>query len=47
VSRGSRQTAKGQTHSLCRRKRKTSEQREHADGKGTDSLATQAQKEDH
>jgi hypothetical protein len=46
VSRGSGPTAKGQTHSLCRRKRRTSEQREQADGKGADSHPAQAQKED-
>jgi hypothetical protein len=46
VSRGSGPTAKGQTHSLRRRKRRTSEQREQADGKGADSQTTQAQQED-
>jgi hypothetical protein len=46
VSRGSRLTAKGQTHILCRRKRRTSEQREQADGKGADSQPMQVQKGD-
>jgi hypothetical protein len=46
VSRGSRPKAQGQTHTLCRHKRRTSEQREQADSKGADSQATQAQKED-
>jgi hypothetical protein len=46
VSRWSRPTAKGQTHILRRRKRRTSEQREQADGKGTGSHTVQAQKED-
>jgi hypothetical protein len=40
------QTAKGQTHLLHRRKRRTIEQREQANGKGGDSPTTQAQKED-
>jgi hypothetical protein len=46
VSRGNRLTAKGQTHILRRRKRRTSEQRKQADGKGADSQAMQVQKED-
>jgi hypothetical protein len=46
VSRGSRPTAKGQTHTLCRRKRRTSDQREQADGQRADSHPMQAQKED-
>jgi hypothetical protein len=46
VSRGSRLTAKGQTHILHGHKQRTTEQREQADGKGADSQTTQAQKED-
>jgi hypothetical protein len=46
VSTGSRPTAKGQTHKLRRRKRRTSEQREQADSKGENSHPMQAQKED-
>jgi hypothetical protein len=46
VSRGSGPMTKGQTHSLHRRKRRTSEQRERAEGKGADSHTTQAQEED-
>jgi hypothetical protein len=38
--------AKGQTHILHRRKRRTSEQREQADSKGVDSHPMQPQKED-
>jgi hypothetical protein len=45
VSRGSRPTAKGQTHTLHRCKQRTSEQREQVNSKGADSHATQAQKE--
>jgi hypothetical protein len=45
VSRGRRLTAKGQTHILHRRKRRTSEQREQVDGKGADSHTLQVQKE--
>jgi hypothetical protein len=46
VSRGNRPTAKGQNHMLRRCKNRTSEQREQADGKGTDLQPMQVQKED-
>jgi hypothetical protein len=45
VSSRSRLMTKGQTHILCRHKRRTSEWNEQADDKGADSHATQVQKE--
>jgi hypothetical protein len=46
VSNRSGPTAKGQTHILCRCKKRTSEQRVQADGEGADSQPMQAQKGD-